>query len=470
MLQHAAFSGKSADVVRRPTVTAAVSSKTWFTPYPCHGQGIFTFKILRKTPFEIVVRPSCTLSNSEWLSLVINHDRVQFFLGGESVKLLAEVCKEGIGYDPEKITSYWFSLNRDSLVLKYGKGYFMEETTLLCFSFLVGLTAEEQVKKRCEMKGLFGPQIPKVLELHDILVKDDLVKLYAMDAYRRNSLCKSIEEKPGATALAREIPSLKSTEGEECVALARDIVDIENRVDFYPQPLIVNWPFPVKDSSKASIFELDRNEYTFTANLPPECQELYVNISSSNMKLDWAPTDQKYKFSDAIRYSFETEGKILHSKLQHKKMKYIRVTVGPSRATSPGIPYVLELWPRNEGSPVHCHGDSYGVIKVLHGGLRVEIYNDDMKTMIKYFDVSEGDVTWMSPHWYQTHRLFNNTADFCATIQCYRYGLSDTRMWPYFDYVNENGSLGEFLPNSDFTFSELHQTLLEEYSRHMLSC
>lgn len=245
---------------------------------------------------------------------------------------------------------------------------------------------------------------------------------------------------------------------------AREMINLTHRVDFYPHPLIVNWPFAVKDSSKASLFELDNNDHIFTGSLPPECQELYANIASAKVDLDWVPTPQQHKLSDAIRYSFETEGKTLYEKLKQKKMKYIRVTVGPHRSPSPGIPYVLELWPKNQGSPVHCHGDAYGVIKVLHGGLRAEIYNRDMKTLIKYYNIQKGDVTWMSPYWYQCHRLFNDTADFCATLQCYRYGAADTRMWPYFDYVNDDGSNGEFLPDGDFTFTELNQIVLEEYS------
>lgn len=453
------------------TVRKNKCSATWSTPYPPHGQGIFTFNILRKTPFKIIVHSDSITSSSAWISLEIEQNKAQFKLWHKDVQLLAEVCKEGIGLEPERQTSYWFSLNRDSLVLKYGKGYFMEETTLLSYDFLKGLTFEEQIKKRCDLKNLFGPQIPKTMELHDVLVKEDLANLYALHEYNGKCLPTSYnQEKYGENSKAlvpfNQLHLLKSARGEKCVELARKIIDTTNKVAFYPHPLIVNWPFAVKKSSEASLFELDENNHIFTGSLPPECQELYTNISSTKIELDWMPSDQKYHLSDAIRFSLETEGKVLNEKLKCKKMKYIRVTIGPSRASSPGIPYVLELWPKNNGSPVHCHGNSYGVIKVLHGGIRVEIYNDDMKTMIKSFNVKKGDITWMSPHWYQSHRLFNDTADFCATIQCYRYGIADTKMWPYFDYVNDDGSPGEFLPNSDFTFSELHRTVLDEYSRH----
>lgn len=344
----------------------------------------------------------------------------------------------------------------------------MEETTLLAYDFLAGLSVEEKVQKGCEMKYFFGPEAYKMLKLHDQFTGDDYCAIHVHKGKCLPSCADEHFEGKSRGKVhffsAKERHNLLSITGDKFVESAREMINLTHRVDFYPHPLIVNWPFAVKDSSKASLFELDNNDHIFTGSLPPECQELYANIASAKVDLDWVPTPQQHKLSDAIRYSFETEGKTLYEKLKQKKMKYIRVTVGPHRSPSPGIPYVLELWPKNQGSPVHCHGDAYGVIKVLHGGLRAEIYNRDMKTLIKYYNIQKGDVTWMSPYWYQCHRLFNDTADFCATLQCYRYGAADTRMWPYFDYVNDDGSNGEFLPDGDFTFTELNQIVLEEYS------
>ena len=40
------------------------------------------------------------------------------------------------GYDKDLKVSYWFSYNRDQLVIKYGKGHVMDETTLLEYDFL----------------------------------------------------------------------------------------------------------------------------------------------------------------------------------------------------------------------------------------------------------------------------------------------------------------------------------------------
>ena len=441
---------------------SSTAACTWTRSYPCQGQGIFVFNIFRKTPFEIVISPENSKSNTEWISLYIGLDSAQFKLGGTPEVMLTQLYQKGAGYNPEEQTSYWLSFDRDSVVMKYGKGYFMEETTILAFDFLVGLSKEEQKKKRSEMKYLFCQKVPKVIQLYDMQARDVITNLYALNLYNGRPL------QPNMSLNSSEQHLLKSKKCEKFMEEAKEIIDIGEKVCFYSHPLTVNWPFAVRDSSSASLFELDQNNYTFSANLPTECLELYKNVSSASIDLDWTPTAQKYNLSDAIRYSMETKGKALHEKLKHKAMKYLRVTIGSSRGSSPGIPYVLELWPPKGKSPVHNHGNSYAIIKVLFGGLRIEIYNKDMKTKIKSFDVQKGDVTWLSPNWYQTHKLVNNTKDFCATIQCYRYGEKDKVMWPYFDYIKDN-STATFLPDGDFTFNELNNIVLNEYAEHIES-
>jgi hypothetical protein len=440
---------------------------TWTAPYPTHGQGVFIFTILRTRPFALVVNAG---GSAQKLRLEIGCNKIQLQLLGEKTQLLAEVSEPGVGYDSSAVTSYWFSLNRDQMVVKYGKGYLMEETTLLTHDFLAGVSPQEENKRRCSLKSIFGPQACKTLELHDSFADNGYC---AMHIHQGECLPSSAGEGfQGESHGSVQFFSSKQLQeldlsSDRYVEPVKEMISLTHQVEFYKHPLIVNWPFLVKDGSDASLYELDSNNYIFTGSLPTECQELYTNIASSKVDLDWAPTPQDFRLSDAIRYSFETKGKALHEKLKWKKMKYIRVTVGPHRSPSPGIPYVLELWPKSHGSPIHCHGDSYGVIKVLHGGLRAEIYSRDMKTLIKHYNIQKGDITWMSPFWYQCHRLFNDTQDFCATLQCYRYGAADVKMWPFFDYVNADGSHGEFLPNGDYTFTELHQTVLNEYASYM---
>ena len=230
------------------------------------------------------------------------------------------------------------------------------------------------------------------------------------------------------------------------------------------------------DSSKNTLFELNSNNYTFSASLPQACQELYHNVVQDGVYLDWSPGLDQYKLTDAIRYSLESEDGLLHKKIEEKASEfgdnnpektYLRVTLGMDRGNSPGIPYVLEIWPKKHGSPIHNHGNAYAVIKVLHGGLTIHVYNkhtdSEKDKELTKFDVKQGDVTWISPNWYQTHKLWNDTDDYCATIQCYQYGGNDNLHWPYFDYVKSNRVIDEFVPNSDFTFREMREKVLKEY-------
>ena len=53
---------------------------------------------------------------------------------------------------------------------------------------------------------------------------------------------------------------------------------------------------------------------------------------------------------------------------------------------------------------------------------------------------------------------------YCATIQCYKYGCEEELMWPYFHYL-DGKTVKEFLPDSDFDYTELREDLLEEYRK-----
>jgi hypothetical protein len=52
------------------------------------------------------------------------------------------------------------------------------------------------------------------------------------------------------------------------------------------------------------------------------------------------------------------------------KQSYLRVSVGLERGCSPGIPYVLEIWPAGHFSPVHNHGNAFGIVRILHGSIK----------------------------------------------------------------------------------------------------
>jgi hypothetical protein len=214
----------------------------------------------------------------------------------------------------------------------------------------------------------------------------------------------------------------------------------------------------------------------FSASLPVACKELYDNIIHCN--LNYPEEVESVLLSDAIRYSIKTKGCVLNKKLEEKATEfgddphetYLRITLGHSLGKSPGIPYVLEIWPKSNYSPIHNHGNTNAVIKVLHGSIRVKVYNkhtkDSKATPIKILDLSKDDVTWIDRNWYQTHQLQNVSDDYCATIQCYKYDSGDTTHWPYFDYISANKTIAEFIPNSDFEFHEMRNQVMAEYKKH----
>ena len=119
----------------------------------------------------------------------------------------------------------------------------------------------------------------------------------------------------------------------------------DNSLTLYPHPLTHNWSPLVLDSTKASLVELSSNKYMFSASLPPTFRDLYENIASANVNLDWPQSMPN--LSVAIDYSIKTPGKILKEKLKEKGqrngMSNLRITLSCHRGSSTGIPYVLKI-------------------------------------------------------------------------------------------------------------------------------
>ena len=476
---------------RPPQYDGQDHKASWGRPYPMKGQGTLTFNLVRCTPFTISISPAqgpLACSTPGYIALKIGQDEAQFVLcqpdGTE--QLLVETNKNTPGFVPEYITSYWYSFDHFNLVVKYGKGYIMEETTLLSYDFLKD--APDPKKVRENMSFIFGPKVEKVVTLYDVAPLPLLKQLYSCLS-SSGSGKKLVTELENTHALftcgtKQKLETVKKIVRASTTSIGetdknQGDVEVEKKVSFYNFPLVSNMSPIVKDSSEVTLYDLDDNEYTFSASLPTTCIELYSNVK--NTDLNWTPVPEKYKLSDAIRYSLNTPGCILHDKVEEKRAEaqfgkgaknevYLRVTLGFKRGTSPGIPYVLEIWPKSCGSPIHNHGNTYAVIHVLHGGLDISIFNKDLwrsQEPLKCFPVEKGDVTWISPNWYQTHQLWNHTDDYCATIQCYQYGKDNDVSWPYFDYLSTTEEIDEFLPDSDIKFSEMRRKVMEEYTNHM---
>ena len=95
------------------------------------------------------------------------------------------------------------------------------------------------------------------------------------------------------------------------------------------------------------------------------------------------------------RFSINTPECKLYETLQTKS--YLRITIGPSARQSPGIPYVLEIWPAGSQSPVHNHGSTYAIVKVLYGTIENRTFNKMPSTATQpqelfRFDAQAGEV------------------------------------------------------------------------------
>jgi hypothetical protein len=119
-----------------------------------------------------------------------------------------------------------------------------------------------------------------------------------------------------------------------------------------------------------SLLDLERGAYTAPASLPRACRDLYGNVGGPNIVLD---TPDFPEFSKAIHRSCQTPGLLGYNMLKaksgvfgHDDMNgtYLRITLGYNMGDSPGVPYVLEVWPVDHFSPIHDHGDANGIIKV----------------------------------------------------------------------------------------------------------
>jgi predicted metal-dependent enzyme (double-stranded beta helix superfamily) len=211
------------------------------------------------------------------------------------------------------------------------------------------------------------------------------------------------------------------------------------------------------------------------ANMSATSQKLYNCIAGSKFVLD--DTDFP-DFSKAIEYSIATPGCWCFETLQAKASEfgnkpnpaetYLRITLNENNGESPGIPYVMEIWPVGHYSPIHNHGGSSAIIRVLHGSIHVKLFSFLGGSQFGSADFKKDDVTWLNPVLNQVHQLENTSsgtkAATCITIQCYMYEAEDSTHYDYFDYINADGTIQQFEPNSDMAFMEFKETVRREWA------
>jgi hypothetical protein len=245
-------------------------------------------------------------------------------------------------------------------------------------------------------------------------------------------------------------------------------------------PITEKVPLLVKNTNSLTMNDIAKGIYMPKDNLSLVSQKLYDCISGEKFVLD----DIDFpNFSKAIEYSIITPGKWCYEKIKDKSTEfnkdkpniletYLRITLGQNNGESPGIPYVMEIWPIGHFSPVHSHAGANAVIRVLHGNINVKLFPflcNQEKDGVKPFGVAnfgKDDITWISPNLNQIHQLENDQSntETCITIQCYMYDNENTTHYDYFDYLDEKGNIMQYEPDSDMDFIAFKSKMFKEWN------
>jgi len=238
-------------------------------------------------------------------------------------------------------------------------------------------------------------------------------------------------------------------------------------------------PLLVKNVHELTMNHIAKAAYMPVAAMSPMAQRLYNCIAGKNFILD---SDDFPEFSKAIEYSIATPGMWCNTRLLEKSTEfnkdkpdptetYLRITLNENNGESPGIPYVMEIWPVGHFSPIHNHGESTAVIRVLHGKINVSLFSYlcCQKDTLAPFGTSQfvkDDITWISPTLNQTHQLRNDPANSqtCITIQCYMYEDDNEIHYDYFDYIDADGKKQQYEPDSDMDFISFKELMQKEWA------
>jgi len=258
------------------------------------------------------------------------------------------------------------------------------------------------------------------------------------------------------------------------------VSDETNTIQLLKDPITHKIPLYVLDKDELTMDIAAQKIVMPSSNLSLTSQKIYNCVAGKKFILDDA--DFPY-FSQAIENSIRTPGLWCHEKLKKKATEfnkdkpdvnetYLRITLGQNNGESPGIPYVMEIWPPNHYSPIHSHAGAEAVIRVLHGQINVSLYpflcgEKDDNGGVKPFgsaNFSEGDITWISPTLNQTHKLHNiHNLQTCITIQCYMYDEDNLKHYDYFDYIDASGGIQQYEPDSDMDFVDFKELMKKEW-------
>jgi hypothetical protein len=374
------------------------------------GQGVFLFRQTDlKTPciFYLYTTDAADGFRVKWTTSAVNVTRI-------STEELLEDPNNKTGLTLHQGAYYWFSLDAQHQTLRAGVGEARLETQIFEYEFPWTTDDERKANKK------FFESI------QSIQISDEATALFPL-------------------------------------RLIRD-------------PVTTAIPAIVKGMAELSMEDISHSTYLPDGMLSSSAQQLYHCIAGKTFTLD---TEDFPEFSQAIENSIRNPWGWCYKRLQEKSREfnkdkpnleetYLRITLGQNSGESPGIPYVMEIWPVGHYSPVHNHSAAHAIIRVLHGEIQVSQFPYLCADGVPPFAVTpfhKDQITWISPTLNQTHQLLNRpeNATACVTIQCYLYDDKDTSHYDYFDYVDANGAIQQYEPDSDMDFHDFKERMKLEW-------
>jgi hypothetical protein len=390
-----------------------------------------------------------------------------------------------------KPDSLSFSKFTDSIQLSvHGQGIFLfstSNTSSVSFTFhtsdksdglTVNITSTECIVKHISNSNTYTSQSKKGV----LSTKSGAYYWFSLDSQNQTLHAGVGEPRMETSCFSYQFEQNKLWEAnkvflESLVSISLPLDQSITPLKLLKNPITTSVPMKIKDTKDLTMDDVAGSEYLPNANLSPSAQILYNSISGPNFTLN---TPDFPDFSEAIEYSIKTPGCWCNTRLQQKATEfdkdpqpletYLRITLGQNNGESPGIPYVMEIWPVGHYSPIHNHSGANAIIRVLYGKINVSLYPflcDSPESVEPFAETQfvKDDITWISPTLNQVHKLKNldSNTQTCITIQCYMYDSSDTNHYDYFDYLGSKNAKQQYEPDSDMEFLEFKKTIRKEW-------
>jgi hypothetical protein len=370
-------------------------------------------------------------------------------------------------------------------LLVHGQGVFLFESSSPCKFYIFDSDKCSGLSVEFTSTNVHVTEIPSDISLTDpynssgLTNKKGAYYWFSLDS-QNQTLCAGI----GEARLETMIYQYKFSNRKESKEFLEGLINIHipkeskslKPLRLLRDPITQHIPLIVKNTDDLTMNDIAKATFLPKSTLSSVSQQMYDCISGKNFILN----DKDFPdFSKAIQHSIVTPGLWCYKTLQKKATEfgnkpnleetYIRITLNQNNGESPGIPYVMEIWPIGHYSPVHSHSEADAIIRVLHGSIHVTLfpylcYDKEGVEPFGCADFKKDEITWISPTLNQTHQLENIGTDVCVTIQCYMYEQDDREHYDYFDYLDENGDKKQYEPDSDMDFVNFKDLMLLEFT------